>query len=121
MEFQEEENEKKIEIGKSICFILKDDDGNFNSITTKILEEDDIEKVGGIFNSKYYVAAFVEDNMLDAMQAAQDYQNSITGLPMSPEEINNKWKKRKSSGNNFPGGNSYIKLPNGDIIRLIPE
>jgi len=115
-----EENEKKIEIGKSICFILKDDDGNFNSVTTKILEEGDIEKVGGYFNSKYYVAAFIEDNMLDAMQAAQDYQNSITGKPMSPEEINHKWKKRKNNSN-FPGGNSYITLPNGDIIRLIPE
>ena len=77
----------EIEIGKSIAFIFKDGKGNFSTITTKILKEEDLENLESFYNSKYFVKSFVEEFMNDAIKASNDYIFTITGQPMSNKEV----------------------------------
>lgn len=101
----------EIYVGKSVCFVTKDEKDVFRTITIQIMNDEHMEVVDNMFNNKYTIKSFVSDKSDEALRLGQRYIREITGKEKEKHEIDGVQRKSHDSNPfpNPPGHNSYYK------------
>lgn len=110
-----------IAIGKSVCFITKDERNHFRTINCKVLDDNDLDLVSDIPNSKYVVHIIVGDNQNEVLAKTQKWFSENTGQQVDENEVGRFHKKQSVYQENAPGANSFVRDAEGNIIKLVPK